>query len=511
MAMAQPRSFGELLRRYRIAADLTQTELAERARMSQRTITSLETGSRQLPRKETVALLADALSLTYAERAQLESAARQRPLVAFGPTAAVAPRSPITPLQMLPPLAGRREELLALGRQLAREEPPLLALAGEPGIGKSRLLWEVARRADEQGWTVLCGSCHRRSEQEPFAPFVHALLRFIARRPLTQRRLDLDGCAWLARLLPELAEYAIGPSPSWILPVEQERRLMFAAVERFLTNVAGPAGTLLLLDGLQWAGCDTLDLLAFLLRGSASSNNVPNLRIVGAYSDTDVARHDPLPLLLGDLARENLAATRLLEPLSRAEARVLLAALFADPAHAQTEPIEPPLVETILDRADGVPFFLVHWANALLRGSAAPDVAAHAIPAIVTESIRQRIIVLPDVARDVLAAAAIGRSVSLPVLLTAVCTSTAFAAASEAELLRGIEAVCRARLLCESANGGYCFVHEIVRETVLADLGGARLSVLRCAVAEALRARACPAGGGCCAEVRMELVRRGSQ
>jgi hypothetical protein len=64
----------------------------------------------------------------------------------------------------------------------------------------------------------------------------------------------LRGCAWLVRLLPELAGGPIEPLPPWTVSPEQERRLMVGAVERFLANVAGPAGTLLVLDDLQWAG-----------------------------------------------------------------------------------------------------------------------------------------------------------------------------------------------------------------------------------------------------------------
>ena len=85
-----------------------------------------------------------------------------------------------------------------------------------------------------------------------------------------QLREELRGCAWLVRLLPELAGGPIEPLPAWTVPPEHEQRLMFAAVDRFLANVAGPVGTLLLLDDLLWAGADALDLLAALARAAAS-------------------------------------------------------------------------------------------------------------------------------------------------------------------------------------------------------------------------------------------------
>src|SRR5579872_5041574 len=76
--------FGETLRRYRLAAGLTQEELAERAHLSVRAISDLERGARRAPYKDTVRLLAEALGLDAPERTRLEAAARRRgaPVVA---------------------------------------------------------------------------------------------------------------------------------------------------------------------------------------------------------------------------------------------------------------------------------------------------------------------------------------------------------------------------------------------------------------------------------------------
>src|SRR5205807_2904988 len=102
----------------------------------------------------------------------------------------------------------------------------------------------------------------------PYAPLLGAVKCYIQGQAPVHLRADLAGCAWLVRLLPELADGPIEPLPAWILPPEHERRLMFEAVARFLANVAGPAGTLLVLDDLQWASPDALDLLATLVRSA---------------------------------------------------------------------------------------------------------------------------------------------------------------------------------------------------------------------------------------------------
>src|SRR2546421_10007084 len=83
-------TFGDLLRRYRLAAGLTQEELAGRAQISPRAISDLERGARNRPWRETIQLLASALKLDASERAQLEAAARQS-----GSTAPAEPAAPV--------------------------------------------------------------------------------------------------------------------------------------------------------------------------------------------------------------------------------------------------------------------------------------------------------------------------------------------------------------------------------------------------------------------------------
>ena len=487
MASIQPRSFGDLLRSYRVAAGLTQEELAERSMLSRRAIGSLETGERLTPHRETVTLLAQALGLTSAEHALLESAARQRlPSRATQPDssgvlAAQWPR----PGQSNLLLVGRHQELTALDRHLAHEGPPLLVLAGEAGIGKSRLLEESVRRGAEQGWTVLAGGCHRRNGQEPYRPFITALTRFLSTRSPAQQRLDLQGCAWIVRLLPELAEHGISPAPSWPLPPEQERRLLFSAVWRFLTNIAGPAGTLLVLDDLHWAGDETLDLLAALLQEPGTQQA---LRIVAAYRDTDVATGDPLPLLLGDLIREGLATRIRLSPLERNSARDLLSSLLSgEPARTgevDGSGVSDAVIETVLDRSGGLPYFLVSWAQEARTATLTSDTASTMVPWSAAESIRQRMAVLPEGALPLLAVAAVaGRQVARKVLLTAAAEASG---ENEAEILDALDAICSARLLREVAGDSYTFPHDLIRETLVADLGGARRVALHRRVATAL-------------------------
>src|SRR5262249_12579600 len=155
----------------------------------------------------------------------------------------------------------------------------VLLVTGEPGIGKSRLLQAGIELAERDGWTVLSGGCHRRSGQDAYAPLVGALADSLHRQSPSQQRLYLQGCTRLVGLLPELAETGMVSPSAWTLPPEQERRLMFGAVARYLANVGGPAGTLLVLDDLHWAGPDALDLLQAVMRSPMERP----LRLLAAY------------------------------------------------------------------------------------------------------------------------------------------------------------------------------------------------------------------------------------
>src|SRR5687768_1970497 len=135
--------FGDLLRHYRIAAGLTQEELAERAGVSTRGISDLERGARGLPRKDTLQLLLSALELAQADRATLVAAARRTP--ATRPLPERPETLPALPVP-LTPLVGREAEIAAVAALLKEPAIRLLTMTGPGGTGKTRLALAVAER-----------------------------------------------------------------------------------------------------------------------------------------------------------------------------------------------------------------------------------------------------------------------------------------------------------------------------------------------------------------------------
>jgi len=469
MTVGRTRNFGVLLRQHRRAAGFTQEALAEAAGLSARGIQDLERGVSQSPRSVTIDLLAAALDLAEHDRAALA-------LTADGPSRVLNGQvHPALFASGLVPLVGRLSELAILDQFLQREggtaiPVPLLLLAGEPGIGKTRLLQAAAQRAVARGWTVLVAGCHRRGGQEPYSPVIDALAAHLHAQPSARLTTMIEGCAWLVRLLPELAAH-LEPLPVGGFRPEQERRLLFAAVARVLSNAAGNAGMLLILDDLQWAGLDALDLLATLVR-----NPTLPLRVLGGYRDTEVRPDDPLGLFLGELAQAGLVRQQALGPLSEEDAATLLDDLLVGAAEANSA-----LTTRVLQRAGGTPFFLVSYAQALAAGS------RETVPWDLTQGVRQRVSLLPASSREVLGAAAIaGRHVSRSLLLAVVSQS-------EDETLTGLDEACRARLLLEKGDQAYAFAHDVIREVVEAEISAARRAVLHRRLAEALEHGVAPA------------------
>jgi tetratricopeptide (TPR) repeat protein/transcriptional regulator with XRE-family HTH domain len=485
MASAQRGTFGQLLRRHRLAARLTQEQLAALAGIGVRSIGDLERDVSRAPHAETLRLLADALGLTGAARNAFEAAGR-------GVTGADAGQTRFTPAPDMPALVGRAEELALITRLLQGEIASLLLFTGEPGIGKSRLLAEAATYAAAQGWRVLAGGCTRRSGHAPYEPLVSALVRETRRTPAARLRLHLQGCAWLVRLLPELLEAHVVPAPTWTLSPEQERRLMFDAVARYLANVAGPSGTLLLLDDLQWADGDALTLLERLVTEGSGSEGGASLRLLGAYRATEVRLEDSLGMLIADLAQQGLAMRRQLPPLSHDEASALLIQLWPEQPEGQQrdQRTRAQVVrEEALRRAEGLPFYLVSSARAF---EAAQDqeqdqgrardatTSGGPIPASVAESVQARVAALPVAARRLIEIAAVAGRVVAGALLLAVTPRP------EEETLDALEALAHAGLLAEDGAGTYRFTHDLIRETVEAMVGSQRRRTLRRRLAEEL-------------------------
>ena len=161
-------------------------------------------------------------------------------------------------------LVGRAAELEVLDQTLAeleRRRSRALELVGEPGIGKTRMLAELAERADGRGQLVLSGGASELERELPFSIFVDALDDYLyALEPRRLGQLVDDARDELGQVFPSLADRA-GAAPP-----EADRYRMYRAVRQLLEALADAKPLVLLLDDLHWADAGSIELLGSLLR-----------------------------------------------------------------------------------------------------------------------------------------------------------------------------------------------------------------------------------------------------
>jgi DNA-binding winged helix-turn-helix (wHTH) protein len=258
------------------------------------------------------------------------------------------------------PFVGRGAELERLARRSALAQSGrggVVLVAGEPGIGKTRLLNELALRARRAGIRVLAGRCVQGGGASPYEPFAEALGQWARGSEPGRLREDLGaGGAALARILPGLRERIPDlPEPSPLRP-DEERVRLFDAVARLLQAMAKREPVLLVLDDLQWADGATLALLCHVARVAPQTG----LLLVGAHRDVEVGREHPLMRAIQALEREAGFETLPLGGLAVEPIRELLEGIAG-------RAVSEGFVEALHRATEGNPFFVRELLLHLVR------------------------------------------------------------------------------------------------------------------------------------------------
>ena len=258
---------------------------------------------------------------------------------------------------------GRQVELSHLQLMLNSIAPASLQvafLAGEPGVGKTRLLGELARRLREQSIPVLQGIASEAEGMPPYLSFVQALGSYIRKAAPEQVRQAVGAAApILAQLLPELQPYLAERPWYGPLPPEQSRLRLYEAVGDFLTAIAQTgapqtesAPLALLLDDLQWADRSSLDLLVFL----AQHPGAARVLVVGAYRPGDAAQNPAFNHAVAELTRLRVLTTLTLAPLNYAELAELAGQLLAGQGQGSAGAVDAGLYPLLYAQSEGNPF-----------------------------------------------------------------------------------------------------------------------------------------------------------
>jgi ATP/maltotriose-dependent transcriptional regulator MalT len=355
-------------------------------------------------------------------------------------------------------LVGRAEELDSLDSALAdldRGRWAAVEVVGEPGIGKTRLLTELASRADDRGHLVLRGSASELERDLPFWVFVDALDEYVqGLSPWRLEALDDDVRTELAYVFPSLSGFAAARGAAF----QHERYRGHRAVRELLERLTSTSPLVLVLDDLHWADSASVELVGALLR-----------------------RPPAAAVLIALAVRPRQAPERLSAALERAHhggilARVEVGALTRDEARELLgKAVAETVASALYDESGGNPFYLEQLARSRAVGDTPavvrPSLAGLGVPPAVAEALAEELTLLSHGARLVLEGAAVVGDPFEPEL------AAAAAATTEGSALKAIDELLKLDLIRQTdVPRRFRFRHPLIRRAVYESTpGGWRL------------------------------------
>jgi DNA-binding SARP family transcriptional activator/class 3 adenylate cyclase len=358
---------------------------------------------------------------------------------------------------------GRHDELQRVQAELALAASGVrrfVAIGGEPGIGKTWLAGETARRLHAEGALVLYGHCDA-DAIVPYQPFVEALTFYAHSCPPSSLRSDLE--SWgpaLAPLFPDVVA-AVGGVPLPSGSAETERFRMFEAVDRWIVAMATRSPVAFVIDDLHWADQSSLLLLRHLVQSPLPAS----LLVVATHRDTSGGMSPAFGSLLSDLRRRTDVTRIDLSGLTADEMRTYLERR----AGHELGPDADELVAALWHETAGHPLFLAELVGNLVetgavrldRGKWRAAGGASALPESIRDVVSQRLLRLSERCRQALVvAAAVGLEFDGEVV-------SRVTGVEREECFEALEECVAARLLEEAlAEDRYVFRHHIVRQAL---------------------------------------------
>ena len=382
---------------------------------------------------------------------------------------------------LCPVLIGRVPQLDTL-RQLidavTSGQMQAVHIAGETGVGKSRLVAEAKAYAVAHGFGVLQGSCFPQDSACPYAPLIDLLrAHFISSPPFAVAAEVAPFTTELSPLIPDLLPRPIDPLMPPAHNPEQRRRL-FDALIHCLFRRSTPQPTLLIVEDLHWADEGSLDFLLYLARRSADQP----LLLIGTYRSDEI--RPSLARWLAQLERERLAPELPLLPLTRDEVAAMMRAIFMLP-----RPVRAEFLDAIYTLSEGNPFTVEELLTSLV---AAGDIfyadgvwdrkpiQELRIPRNRREAVQARVAQLSASARQLLTlAAVIGRRFDFA-LLQHLTQQT------EDMIIALIRELIDAQLVVEESADQFAFRHALTRQAIYTGLLTRERARLHRVIAEAL-------------------------
>lgn len=382
------------------------------------------------------------------------------------------------------PFVGRAQQMKRLMAKLevaCNGRGTVVMLAGEPGIGKTRMLEEFTDQARQRRVIVLRGACYDGEFQPPYGPFAEALVAYANEASPEELKAVLsDSAPTIARIAPALRRHLSQLPDPPPLDKDEERFRLLDAVAQSLIALSRISPLVLIADDLHWADKGTVAMLSHL----AHFVSAHPILLIGAYRDAEVGRHHPLSAALASIRRLRDFESIQLKGLQGPEVAEMLG-MIADQDAPEA------LVKTISAETDGNPFFirevllnLVEEGKILRNGEgwkSSVNIEALRIPEGVREVISRRILRLSDEARNLLTVgAAFKGAFSFDV-------AAEVAGLDEAVALSAADEALDAQLLRSgSAVDTFDFTHALIRHTLYSELSPPRRVRLHRQIAEAM-------------------------
>jgi class 3 adenylate cyclase len=357
----------------------------------------------------------------------------------------------------------------------------VVLIGGEPGMGKTTLATEAARAAWDAGATVLFG----RSDEDlsiPYGAWAEAIKHLVGYAPTGLLESLSSHAGSLVKLAPTLASVFGTSYADAFGDAESARYMLYNAVTATLRAASESVPIIVVLDDLQWADAQSLQLLRHVL---SSSDPVRTL-IIGTFRESEVSVGTPLADLLGALHREQGVERISLRGLGDAE----LLELMESAAGQELDDDGIALRNALLAETDGNPFFAGELLRHLVecgaiyqsdgRWVASDDLRTQGLPVSVREVVGHRVSRLGDEGMTVLSiASVIGRDFDLGLLAAASDTR-------EDQLLDLMDTAVEATLIENVGGTLYTFVHALIEHTLYDSLTPARRARLHRTVAECI-------------------------
>ena len=330
--------------------------------------------------------------------------------------------------------AREREAIAGALRALPTQQGAVVALQGEPGIGKSRLLDHLLARAEADGVLVLGARASEFESDLPYALWTEALdnhLADLGERDLA--RMELADPEALAALLPALAAAGTEPAEAG------DRHRTHRGLRDLLEGLATDRALVVWMDDVHWADPASLDALAALVR------RPPAAPMLFAVAAREGQLPDRLALALAGAHGEDRVLALRLEPLSEAEAAELVGEAAA----------------AIFPQTGGNPFYLEQLARVRATPALVPGAVDESVPPAVAAALAAELAGLAPIARRVLDAAAVAGDPFEPELAAAVAELPEPAALHALD-----ELLLRALVRPATAARRFVFRHPIVRHAV---------------------------------------------